>query len=132
MFVNADGGNALISKVEKWVLKEFLGLEDTEPEPYDVPLEQLEAYIGLYSREMIDTELKIDNKQLKLQLTYTKGIPGAEAPPTPPPMPLAMCGEDEMIIIDGPLKDARAEFIRDDAGEIEYLRLGLRINPKVN
>ena len=131
MFTNADKGNALITKVEKWVLKEFLGLEDSEPESYDVPLEQLEAYTGRYSREMIDTELKIDNKQLILQLTYTSAIPGAEMPPTPPPMPLAMCGDDEMIIADGPLKDARAEFIRNDAGAIEYLRLGLRINPKV-
>jgi CubicO group peptidase (beta-lactamase class C family) len=131
MLTNADRGNALITKVEEWALKEFLGLEDTKPEHYEVPVEQLEPYAGKYSREMIDTELKIEDGKLIFHMEYTGGIPGAEPPPPPPPMPLAMCGDDEMIITEGPLKDARAEFIRDDAGEIAYVRIGLRINPRV-
>lgn len=132
MLTNAERGNPLITKAEKWALKEFLGLEDTEPESYDVPLEDLEQYAGLYSREMIDSELKVEDGQLIFNMKYTAGLPGMEPPPSPPAMPLAMCGEDEMIVTDGPLKDARMEFIRGDDGSIAYMRVGLRINPRVN
>ena len=132
MLTNADRGNPLITKVENWALKEFLGLEDAEPETYDVPVEELEPYAGKYSREMIDSELTIEDGQLIFNMAYTSGLPGMEPPPSPPPMPLAMCGEDEMIITEGPLKNARAEFIRDDEGKIAYMRLGLRINPRVD
>jgi CubicO group peptidase (beta-lactamase class C family) len=131
MFANSDRGNALMDKVEKWALKEFLGLEENKPEPYDVPMAELEPYIGRYSREMIDTELKADGDKVVMQLIYTASIPGAEMPQPPPAATVKMCGKDEMMITDGPLKDARIEFIRDAAGAIEHMRLGLRINPRV-
>jgi CubicO group peptidase (beta-lactamase class C family) len=132
MLTNSDRGSALIRKVEKWALKEFLGLENAEPEPYDVPIAELEPYLGRYSREIMDTELKADGDKVVLQLVIKGGFPGAEPPPPPPPAPVAMCGQDEMVVTDGPLKDARIEFIRNDDGAIEYMRLGLRINPRVN
>lgn len=131
MLTNADKGGALIRKTEKWILKEFLGLEEPEPEVYDVPLEKLELYIGRYSRELMDIELKHADTQVMLHVTLKGGIPGAEPPPPIPPAPLAMCGQDEMLVTDGAFKDARIEFIRDDAGAIEYLRFGLRINPRI-
>jgi CubicO group peptidase (beta-lactamase class C family) len=131
MLTNADEGGDLIRKAEKWALKEFLGLEDSEPQAIDATPEQLAAYVGRFSRPIMDTELRMEDGKLMLQVTLKGGIPQAEMPPPPPPATVAICGDDQMLVMDGPFKDARIEFIRDKDNEIEYLRLGLRINPRM-
>ena len=130
MATNADGGRTVMNKVEKWILKEFFDLEYSLPEPYDVPVEELEAYAGFYSRDIVDIDLKLEDNQLNLYAKVNGGFPGAEPPPPYPVAPLAMCGDDQMIVTDGQFKDLRVEFLRDEAGAIEYLRFGLRISAK--
>lgn len=132
MFTNVDQGSALTTKVEKWVLKEFLGLEDQKPEAYDVPLETFTPYLGHYSRDVVEIDLKTDDNQPMLYVALVGGIPGAEPPPPFPPARLAMCGKDQMVVTDGQFKDGRIEFIRDDAGAVKYLRFGLRVSAKVS
>jgi hypothetical protein len=113
------------------VLKTFFNLEQPEPVALDVPTAELEPYAGMYSRPMVDTELRVEDDKLMMQLTMKGGIPGVEIPPPPPPVALAVYGEDQMFVTEGAFKDARVEMLRDDNGAIAYLRLGLRINPRV-
>ena len=40
----------------------------------------------------------------------------------------ARCGDDQLLILDGVHKGTRADIIRDDSGEIHYLRFGSRIH----
>jgi hypothetical protein len=45
-------------------------------------------------------------------------------------MTLVLYEEDHLIVTDGPMKDTRAEIIRKPDGEIGWLRLSGRINPR--
>ena len=45
-----------------------------------------------------------------------------------PPMKLAVSGEDRLVVLDGPYKDAEIELLRGDDGEIVWLRLGGRLH----
>ena len=129
---NADSGTKLNDKIEKWALKEFLGLEEAEPETIDVSPEELAPYVGLYSRPAMDTEIRLEDGQVIMQITSKDVLDTEDKAPQPPPATMKLCGKDQMVVIDGMFKDLRVEFLRDDEGNIDYLRLGLRINPRVN
>lgn len=129
---NAGVGTKLNDKIEKWALKEFLGLEDAEPEPIDASPEELAPYVGLYSRPAMDTEIRLEDGQVIMQITSKDLLNTEDKAPQPPPATMKLCGKDQMVVMDGMFKDLRVEFLRDDEGNIDYLRLGLRINPRVN
>ncbi|QPC84616.1 beta-lactamase family protein [Phototrophicus methaneseepsis] len=132
VLTNADKGSKLNSEVEKWVMKDFLGVEEPEPEAIQASPEELQPYLGTYSRPTMDTELKYEDDKLIMQLTMKNGgIPSEDTPPPPPPATLQLCGVDQMVVIEGPFKDIRLDFIRNEEDEIAYVRLGLRINPRV-
>ena len=43
--------------------------------------------------------------------------------PNPPPTRVAFIGKDLLLALDAPLKDTRAEFLRDDTGAIIWMRV---------
>jgi hypothetical protein len=57
------------------------------------------------------------------------GFPKKDSPagPTPPPVRVGFCGEDQLIVLDPPFTDTRIDILRDDAGQIAWLRFGSRI-----
>jgi CubicO group peptidase (beta-lactamase class C family) len=132
ILTNADKGGKLNAETEKWVMKAFLDIVEPEPEPIDASLEDLQPYLGMYTRPTMDTELKYEDDKLILQLIMKNtGMPREDMPPPPPPATLQLCGKDQMVVMDGMFKDIRLDFIRNDKDEIAYVRLGLRINPRV-
>ena len=67
-----------------------------------------------------------------MQLESKGGFPTSTTPPrpNPPPTRVAFIGKDLLIALDPPLKDARAEFLRDDASAIAWVRTGGRLHPR--
>jgi hypothetical protein len=62
-----------------------------------------------------------------LRLTWKGSV--AERP-VPPPVRLAFCGPDTLVALDGTPPPV-ADFIRDEHGNVAYLRWGARARRKV-
>ena len=129
---NAENGSTLNTRFNKYVLKEFFGVEVPEPQPIESSIEQLAEYAGKYSRPLLDIDLKLEGEELKAYITVNSGLPNDDPAPSPPPMTLVRCGEDQLLVVDGAMKDVKGDIIRDETGTIRYLRLGSRINPRVD
>ena len=71
--------------------------------------------------------------ELWLQVEPKGGFPTPDSPPgeRPPAVRAALCGPDCLVMLDEPLQGARAEILRDAAGQIEWLRAGGRIHRRV-
>ena len=72
--------------------------------------------------------------ELILQVLEKGGFPTPAAPPPPsqpPPVTATFYASDKIVVLDDPFKTSRGEFLRDDGGEIEWLRIFGRVHRKV-
>jgi hypothetical protein len=83
---------------------------------------------------MVDAELGMLCGRLIAQVVYKQGFPSKDTPPPPPPPPatLALCEKDRLLVMDGMMKDATAEVIRNADGAIGWLRFSGRIHRRVD
>jgi hypothetical protein len=132
ILTNADRGDELNRIGVKLALREFLGLAEQEPQPLEAGEEQLAQYAGRYESLMSICDLELRDGALVLQMTPKGGFPTKDspAPPAPPPTRLALCGQDRVIALDEPFKDARGEFLRNPDGSIAWLRIGGRVHAR--
>ena len=129
ILTNNGSGGQLTMQVMKWALKHYLGAEDPQPEHQERTPEQLQEYAGTYQAAMSKMELSVEDGALKAQMIPLGGFPKADSPagPTPPPVRVAFCGEDQLIVLDPPFTDTRADILRDANGQIAWLRFGSRL-----
>jgi CubicO group peptidase (beta-lactamase class C family) len=133
VLTNEEDGDSITSNAWKDALKFFLGLEIPEAQPIQVSSEKLLEYAGQYDSLAELLELKLDESSLVLH-TYNKGgfpTPDSPSMPDPPPVRVALCGNDCLVVADEPMKGNRGEFLRDKTGRIEWLRLGGRVHRKI-
>jgi hypothetical protein len=78
--------------------------------------------------------LSVKDDVLIVQSESKGGFPTTASPPTPNPPPAlaALIGKDLLMILEGPGKDQRTEFLRDATGKILWLLWGGRLLPKQN
>jgi CubicO group peptidase (beta-lactamase class C family) len=131
ILTNGDHGRLSIEAGVKVALKEFLATEEPAPVLLDATSEQLQEYVGQYVRPAMDFVATLEDGSLFVQISPKVDLGEEERPPDPPPFKLAMCGTDQMVITEGMYKDIRAEFLRKEDGGIGWLRLGARINRRV-
>jgi len=133
VFTNAGEGGRVTLDVTRWALKEYLGIDITDPEPMDVSKDVLAQYAGSYTRPFMDLHLGLLGGRLICQMIYKMGFPSQDSPPPPPPQPFTMglCGEDQLIVLDGLNKSNRADIIRLPDGSIGWLRTG-RIHKRMD
>jgi CubicO group peptidase (beta-lactamase class C family) len=129
IFTNSMAGGALILDVTKEPMAEFLGYREPEPQQIPMSAEQLGECVGRYIGQLGDVILSVRDNNLMMQQEGKGGFPTTTSPPmpNPPPAKVAFIGKDLLIALDGPLKDARAEFLRDAAGKIVWMRAGGRL-----
>jgi CubicO group peptidase (beta-lactamase class C family) len=129
---NSNAGGLLCRQVSEAALKIYAGLVAPEAGPLDLPPETLAEYAGRYSSSIAVGDLKLENGQLMLHVTFTENFaaPGTPPPPSLPPMPVGLYAEDRVIVLDGPMKDLRGEFIRRPGGQIGWLRIAGRLHVK--
>ncbi len=130
ILTNATTGGQLIPKIRSLVYREILNLEQHASESYDADASVLDEYAGKYARPYFEIELRLEDGKLILDAKQNSSLTG-DVPSPIAPSSVAMCGHDLMLGTDGPFKGARLEFIRDDDGEILYLRIAGRINPRI-
>ena len=130
VLTNADNGGLATEAVANRALKQYLGLQVPKPEPIQASAEELAAYTGVYSRPFTDIELGMLGGKLTSLMTFKKGFPNEDAPPTPapPPMSIGLCEKDRLLVLDGAYKGARAEIVRRQDGSIGWLRVEGRIH----
>ena len=130
MMTNGDKGGAINDKFNKWVLREFCGINIPEPQALESSAEALAQYVGMYKGTMADIELRMEGDGLIATVEAKGGLPSDAPRPQPASMAVALCGVDVLLMLDGDYKNSRADIIRDAAGEIRYMRFGSRLRVK--
>jgi hypothetical protein len=120
----------ITDELRRWVLKELLGVEAPKPEALEAQEEELAQYAGRYRGYYTDLELGLLGGKLVGQVTYKHGFPNENVPPppAPPPMSVALCAKDRLLVLDGPAKDAMGDVIRRADGSIGWLRFSGRLH----
>ena len=138
ILTNAGSGWRLIQDVERAALHDYhdaafaanqaighRGLNETLPSAAPLPQQPpLAPYVGLYERPMNTVDVKTVDGRLVVQVKSRSGI-------RDPEMPLAFYGPDRAMVMSGPEHNASVEFIRDAAGEVQWIRLTGRIARRV-
>jgi hypothetical protein len=128
LLTNADRGDLVCGEISRWVRREFLDVEEEEPEPMEVAQGELEEYAGRYvlgdTGDAID--LRVKDAALRFEEAYGNRSALSETDPEPPPPAQArIYARDRLILIDGPHRGSKAEFLRASQGRIRWLRAGM-------
>ncbi len=126
VLTNANRGGELTQSIEKWALKHYLGIAETEPVPESRSDQELAAYVGQYTSSTTTLDLTAEDGALVAVMSL-HDFPADAPPPTPPPFRMAFCAKDRLVALDGLMEGGTAEFLRDNDGAIEWLRMGGRI-----
>lgn len=132
MMTNGDKGAKLHERFNKAVLSQFCGISLPEPEAVEASAQELAGYVGRYQGTMRAIELRLDGRRLVADIRFRGGLPSDRIMADIPPAEAALCGDDQMLILAGDFEGTRADFLRDDAGEIRYLRFGSRLHPRLD
>jgi CubicO group peptidase (beta-lactamase class C family) len=130
IFANGlPGGGQLVRESSKAAFRSYLGLEEPEPEPFELGSDELAEYVGRYSSALFDVELRVDDGQLIQQQTPKGGFPRRDSPPlpAPPPSPLTFYERDRVYIPEGIFKGMRADFLRDENDRVVRYRSSGRV-----
>jgi CubicO group peptidase (beta-lactamase class C family) len=142
ILTNSNAGWRLIQDVEREALKSYLGASYApnqaiahrgllETLPSATPLArqpELAPYVGTYARPNNSYIVRIDAGKLVMQ-----DRPNDLGPSGSPPrlVPLAFFGPDRAVVTDGPERGQSIEFVRDDAGRVNWIRVVGRVGVRV-
>ncbi len=132
MMTNGDKGAKLHERFNQAVLSEFCGIALPAPKAIESSAAELAAYVGRYQGTMRAIELRLDGGRLLAEIRFRGGLPSDRALEDMPPAEVAFCGDDQLLVLEGENEGTRADFLRDDTGEIRYLRFGSRLHPRLD
>jgi CubicO group peptidase (beta-lactamase class C family) len=133
VLTNSDNGNMITSNIVSWALDIFFNTSILTPTPIKATPEERKKYTGRYQIGTECCELKVEGDYLMYHQIPLGGFPTPDTPPGPAmdPIRLAFYETDKVIGMNGPLKDALGEFIRDEKGKLLYFRIGGRAHKKI-
>ena len=134
ILTNSNTGWRLIQDVEREALKSYLGatyalnqavahrgLVETLPSVQPlVPQPDVAPYLGTYTRPSNSYLVRADGGTLFVQDRSNGGGAGRESP-------VAFYGPDRLVVTDGPDRGQSIEFVRDDAGRVNWIRVVGRV-----
>jgi CubicO group peptidase (beta-lactamase class C family) len=127
---NSDKGALVYGVLNQWLRNEVLGLSPPADLSDDSPLEQ---YCGRYIGAAFGTVVEILLQEGQLLRRVTPGDTSSVTS-TPYPAPAPALGHlivpETMLLVDTELKGGKIEFLRDQQGDIAWLRLNSRIYKK--
>lgn len=133
ILTNGSHGTLLINATAKTILEQYLGIVPQADSPMEMRAAQLSEYVGDYSARADDVEVTFRDGELILQVTNKGGFPTPADPPPPtqpPPVRAAFYAPDKIFLRDDPYQDYHGEFLRDEKGEIAWLRIFGRVHRK--
>lgn len=128
ILTNADVGTALNDEVERWILQQYLGIAESHPEHQKRLAENLSDYAGRYETALLSISASVKDGSLEFEFTLIGEYPADTPPSLPPPTAMAFFADDSVIALDGPLKNAKGEFLRGADGQLAWLRFGGRLH----
>jgi CubicO group peptidase (beta-lactamase class C family) len=123
---NSVRGGLLHGEVTKWWQKEYLGIEQQAPMYIELARDRYARLAGQYTAELSDARLELSDTGLLYHSHSHNKLKNDPPPQDPPPSRVAFTSEDQFTLVDGPLKDTRGEFLRDD-GDVKWMRVGGRV-----
>ncbi|MGH9291776.1 MAG: serine hydrolase domain-containing protein [Acidimicrobiales bacterium] len=131
-------GPELNHLLHAWVLSEYLGIVEREPEQLSLPAEQLAEYAGRYETVAAVCDLYPEGGHLVARVEIRPEVAkklyeSGEEVEEQPPIPLALLEgpDDRFVVPDGPAKGMKGYFTRDREGRIEGVHLGGRLATRV-
>ncbi len=107
------------------------GLKSPPPEAVqDAPVDE---YAGVYATPMGRVTITPNGDRVRVDFEPLGGFPTADTPPppAPPPMDAWFYTRERWIVDGGPHDGTRGHFLRTDAGDLAWLRLGGRLYRRV-
>jgi hypothetical protein len=134
ILTNANRGSQLVREVTQWLLQEYLDTEAPNPTAIDSSEDELSAFVGHYERPFADLDLGMLGGRLIGLHRYKKGFPTEDAPPPPdsPPLSLARCASDRLLVLDGPYQHMTADAVYTEDGSLNWIRFGGRLFRKAD
>jgi len=138
ILTNADEGAQLHRELGKWILQEYLGIVEAEPEPLDLSAEELAAYAGQYGSAIATLDITVEGDHLEIKVKYTEEglrqarmVLGAE-PPEQAPIPIKILPQDMFVVTGGDAKGLTGPIIRGDNDAIVAMNFGGRLAQKLS
>ena len=106
---------------------EAVGLKRPWPEP--VTSAPAGGYAGVYETQMERLTVAADGDGITIDVEDFGGFPARDSPPGPalPPLRAYFYTPERWIVSGGPLDGTRGHFIRDDGGDVAWLRVSGRL-----
>ncbi len=133
ILTNSNEGGIITAQTFGWALDLYFGIKLKSPKPIDMPAVELREFTGRYKIGMECFDIKVKGKYLMYHHIPLGGFPTPDTPPGPakPPVRLYFYEKDKFIGMDGDLKGAFGDIIRDDRGGVQYFRIGGRAHLKI-
>ena len=134
ILTNANTGWRLIQDVEREALRSYLGVTYApnqgiahrglvEALPFAQPLARqpdFAPYVGTYARPNNSYVVRAEGGKLIVQNRPNNGPPG-------PDVPIAFFGPDRAVVTDGSDRGQAMEFVRDESGRVNWIRVVGRV-----
>lgn len=128
---NSERGSESIRPVKQAALRAFLDIAEPELAPIAGDAETLAQYAGEYQAALSAYDLTLEGDRLMLKARPEAGSLAEVKSPAPPPTRLALTERaDTLKALDVPWTGSLAEFLRDDQGNIVWMRIGGRVHRK--
>ncbi|HZQ83401.1 MAG TPA: serine hydrolase domain-containing protein [Acidimicrobiales bacterium] len=127
-------GPVLQEEILRWVLEQYLGVIETDPEPVKLPDAKLEQYTGRYETIAAMADITAREGWLWVDVEIKPEMAAAlqeagEDIPEQPPIPLGLLDGDgdRYVVAEGPAKGMKGYFVRGADGDIQAVHLGGRL-----
>jgi CubicO group peptidase (beta-lactamase class C family) len=133
ILTNSDDGGILNNAILGYAFELYFKARSKLPKPIKTPANELKQYIGRYQIGTECFDLKVKGGHLIYHHIPLGGFPTPDTPPGPamPLMRFSFYEKDKLIGLDEPYKDALGDFLRDETGTLQFLRIGGRAHKKI-
>jgi CubicO group peptidase (beta-lactamase class C family) len=133
VLTNCDSGRDVRDTVAARCLKLFTGLERTLPAPDPSLTPSLSELAGSYKQRMVELDVAVQGDALVLQDRQAAWIADIEPRASnPPPSLLQLFAPDRAVVLSGAHRGETAEFLRDGAGKVAWMRWDGRLSARID
>lgn len=128
VLTNSESGTALLDTLftDDWALRRFAGVSNLPAVPRSLDAAELAAFEGVYTQSSVDPSGDTQTYQFELVASQGQLLGSLDGVPA---LRLAFYAPDHVLLLgpDGTATPTRADFLRDAAGRVSWLRLGGRL-----
>ena len=133
ILTNSDDGGIIGDNAVSNALDIYLGLVSAPVKTVPMNDASMAEYVGEYEYSLSRFAVVASGVGILIHETPKGGFPKPESPAGPPvpTVRASFIGNDKFVVHDEPRKGEIGDFVRDGNGQIAYLRIGGRANPRV-